>query len=219
MTRTNHIDLPGMAAAIITRRASLPPSEAMLVALSGIDGSGKGYITEKLVAALSQEGVGALPVNLDAWHHPPEVRFSTTQPGEHFYEHAFRFEELFCLLVRPLKHRRSLRLTVELTRLPENDRFQHTYDFQDVDVILLEGIFLLKRELRPEYDLAFWIECSFETALERALQRNQEGLPPEEIVRDYHTIYFPAQRTHLARDDPKGSATALLVNDPRLSSP
>jgi uridine kinase len=211
--------LPDVVASIIDRRASLPATEALLVALSGIDGSGKGYIAAELVGELRQHGLRVVSLNLDPWHHPPEIRFSKTQPGEHFYEHAFRFEELFRLLVRPLKQQRSLRVTVELTRLPENDRFEHTYTFQDVDVIILEGIFLLKRALRPEYDLAFWIECSFETALQRALQRNQEGLPPQEILRDYHTIYFPAQKIHLARDDPKRSATALVVNDPRLSEP
>ena len=59
----------------------------------------------------------------------------------------------------------------EVTRQPENDLFPHTFDFHDVEVIVLEGIFLLKREFRALYDLAFWVECSFETALARALRR------------------------------------------------
>ena len=32
----------------------------------------------------------------------------------------------------------------------------------------------------------------------------------------YGTIYFPAQRIHLARDDHKGAASLVLPNDPRL---
>src|SRR5262249_20829877 len=182
--------------------------------VSGIDGSGKGYITEKILTELRRRNIRAVSLNLDPWHHPPEIRFSKERPAEQFYEHAFRWDELFALLVRPLKKKRSVRLTALLTRLPENDRFPHTYDFQDVEVILLEGIFLLKRELRREYDLAFWVECSFETALERALARNQEGLPTEEIVRDYHTIYFPAERIHLDRDDPRASVDGIIPNDP-----
>ena len=46
---------------------------------------------------------------------------------------------------------------------------KHIYQFTDIDVILLEGIYLLKRQFQSTYDLSFWIECSFETALSRAI--------------------------------------------------
>jgi uridine kinase len=50
--------------------------------------------------------------------------------------------------------------------------------FDNVDLILLEGIFLFKRAHQQRYDFRLWIDCSFKTALERALRRSQEGLPP-----------------------------------------
>lgn len=80
-------------------------------------------------------------------------------------------------------------------------------------MIILEGIFRFKKELRKNHDLAFWVQCSFETALRRALLRNQEGLSEEEIIRDYRTIYFPAQRIHLTRDEPKSNADGIVGND------
>ena len=60
---------------------------------------------------------------------------------------------------------------------------------------------------------------SSETALERALQRGQEGLSPAETIRAHKTIYFPAQRLHFARDNPRAVADMILCNDPRLTSP
>ena len=33
--------------------------------------------------------------------------------------------------------------------------------------------------------------------------RGQEGLPPAETINTFETIYFPAQRKHLARDNPR----------------
>jgi uridine kinase len=83
--------------------------------------------------------------------------------------------------------------------------------------VLLEGIYLLKRAYRAFYDLSFWIDCSFETALERAIARGQEGLPAEETVRAYRTIYFPAQEIHFERDRPQEGATGIVGNDPRLN--
>ena len=83
-------------------------------------------------------------------------------------------------------------------------------------MIVLEGVYLLKRALRAHYDVAGWIDCTFETALERALARGQEGLPADETIAAYRTIYFPAQEIHFARDEPRAAASAVLVNDPRL---
>jgi hypothetical protein len=53
-------------------------------------------------------------------------------------------------------------------------------------------------------------------AVERAIARGQEGLPEEQTIAAYRTIYFPAQELHLSRDDPKTAATLALVNDPRI---
>jgi hypothetical protein len=51
-----------------------------------------------------------------------------------------------------------------------------------------------KREYRDRFDVRIWIDCSFATALERALARGQEGLPPAETIEAYQWIYIPAQR-------------------------
>jgi len=48
-----------------------------------------------------------------------------------------------------------------------------------------------KRINRHRYDLSVWIECSFETALKRAVARAQESLPPVDTIRAYETIVLP----------------------------
>lgn len=202
--------------AIITeKQTQVGLDRSLLVAVSGIDGSGKGYITEKIVTELNKRGLRSIAINIDPWLTPPEQRFNTENPGEHFYYHAFPFNDLFRLLIYPLQQNRSIYLETVLTG-QFGTPFTQIYDYQAVDIIVLEGIFLLRRSLRHNYDLAFWIECSFETALERALQRNQEDLPPELIIRDYHTIYFPAQRFHVEVDDPKSAVEAIYLNDLRF---
>jgi uridine kinase len=87
------------------------------------------------------------------------------------------------------------------------------YEFRKIDIILLEGIFLYKPTYRHHFDLTVWIDCSFGTALERATNRCQEGLPPAETIKAFETIYFPAQRIHLVRDNPREAADIVLTND------
>jgi uridine kinase len=212
MSTTSEEWLAGDVSSELRRRK---PAGSLLVAVSGIDGSGKTTLSRRLAAQLEALGHRTALIHLDPWHTPPRVRFSADDPGRHFYANAFRFDELFESLIEPLRRARSLRLSIELTRLPENDAFVHTYDFDDVDVIVLEGIFLLRRELVGRYDLAYWIECPFEVALGRALARNQEGQDEAALRLDYETIYFPAQRIHLAEDRPCSAARAVIDNGAR----
>lgn len=204
---------------VLATRQKVPAERALLVGITGIDGSGKGYVTEKLVAPLQERGVRVAAINIDGWLNLPDRRFSQENPAEHFYEHGLRLDEMFEHLVLPLRDRRTLRVEADLADATNVVAYRrHTYEFEDVEVILLEGIFLLKRAYRTHFDLPFWVDCTFETALERALARGQEGLPQDETVRDYQTIYFPAQRIHFARDNPRSAASAVINNDPRLSS-
>lgn len=202
-------------ARILGVRASVDASRAALVAISGIDGSGKGYVSRLLEESLRAEGLRVALLNVDGWLNLPSIRFSATNSAEHFYRNAIRFQPMFRDLVIPLRDRRSIRLEADFAEETASAYRRHLYAFDDVDVILLEGIYLLKRDFRPLYDLALWIECSFETALERAIARAQEGLPPAETARAYRTLYFPAQERHFREDAPRESCDLLLVNDPR----
>lgn len=201
---------------VLAARRRTDPGRAVLVALSGIDGSGKGFVAARIVAALEERGLRVAGINIDGWLNLPRVRFGDTDPAEHFYLHAIRFDELFAQLVLPLRERRSLVLDADFAEETATAYVKHRYAFEDVDVIVLEGVYLLKRALRAYYDVSGWIDCTFETALERALARGQEGLPAEETIAAYRKIYFPAQEIHLARDEPRAAASAILVNDPRL---
>jgi len=201
---------------ILDARSSIPSQRSVLTAITGIDGCGKGYVTARIVDALQTKGVRAVAINIDGWLNLPNRRFDASNPAEHFYLHAIRFEEMFAQLILPLRDHRSLRIVADYAEETATEYRRHVYEFEDVDVIALEGIYLLKRAFHAHYDLSIWIECSFDTALERAISRAQEGLPPEETIRAYRTIYFPAQEIHFQRDNPKAGATLIVNNDARL---
>jgi uridine kinase len=210
-------EITRVALTIARARARAPAGRAILVAISGIDASGKGYVTERLRVALQARGVAAVTLHADEWLNLPERRFSKEDPGRHFYLHAIRFEEMLERLVLPLTHTRRCHLTADALHETATAFEKRTYDYEDVEVVLLEGIFLLKPSFRALYDLSVWVDCTFETALGRALQRRQEGHSVTDTIRAYETIYFPAQQIHLLRDDPRSAATIVLQNDPLIA--
>ncbi|MDC0833388.1 uridine kinase [Geitlerinema sp. CS-897] len=209
------IDIDRASEIITNQRAVLTEKKALLVAISGIDGSGKGYITSKIANLLEQRDLKIATLNIDGWLDLPEKRFSPTNPAKHFYQNAIRFDELFTQLVFPLRDRGSIYLEANYAEETATAYRKHTYQFYQIDVILLEGIYLLKRQFQSYYDVSFWIQCSFETALERAIARSQEGLSPAETVAAYETIYFRGQEIHFNLDRPQTAVTAIVNNDPR----
>jgi uridine kinase len=200
------------ASAVVASFERLRPAGALLVGTLGIDGSGKGYLTQQIASRLEDLGLRTAAVNVDGWLNLPDVRFSRERPAETFYEKALRLAEMFESLILPLKRRRSIRLVADLAEETATSYRPHVYEYEDVDVVVLEGIDLFKREYREYFDLRIWIDCSFETALARAVRRAQEGLAPEETVSAYRTIYFPAQEIHFERDDPRAAAHLVLSN-------
>lgn len=198
---------------ILDRRASISENRSLLVGVSGIDGSGKGYFAGQLEAHLAQHAIASAVINVDGWLNLPEKRFCKNALAEHFYENAVRFDEFFSELVVPLRDRRSVYLVADFVE--ETDRLyrQHVYNFKNVGVILVEGIFLFKSRYRKLFDHAIWIECSFSTALARAIDRVQEGLSTAKTIEAYQNIYFPAQRIHLAQDNPRSTADLILENE------
>ena len=181
---------------IVARRAEAPEKRSLLVGISGIDGCGKGYVAAQIEERLAQYAVPSAVINIDGWLNLPDKRFDKDAPAECFYESAIRFDEFFSDLVIPLRDRRSVYLVADFVEETARQYRKHVYNIRNVDVILVEGIFLFKQAYRSMFDLAIWVDCSFSTALARALQRAQEGLPPAEMIAAYETIYFPAQTIH-----------------------
>lgn len=207
------LTLPAAAGRIRERRAAFDPAAALLVGVSGIDAAGKGWVSAKLAAELRAAGLQVAVCGLGGWLNLPGIRFNRRDPGGHYYAHAFRLEPFVRDLLLPLRARRQVDLVMhqadEASEAFRLERIVH----QDVDVIVAEGPFLFRRDLREIFDLALWVECSFETALERAVARGQDGPMAGATRMAYQRINFPAQRVHFERDLPGSTADGWILND------
>jgi uridine kinase len=207
------MNIDELGSAILNRRIGLKDSRCLLVGISGIDASGKGYIANRLANELQSTGQNVALINIDGWLNLPNVRFSEADPGRHFYRHALRLDEAFDQLILPLKLDREIDITMDFAEETAHKFRPYRYHFHNIDIILLEGIFLFKGAYVRHFDMKVWIECSFETALSRAIVRNQEGLSPSETIQAYETIYFPAQQHRIKIDRPFSTADLIISNE------
>jgi uridine kinase len=208
------MDLNKLKSEVIGRRANLPADRALLVGVSGIDASGKGFVSERIAAALTAASYRVALINADGWLNLPHVRFASddSNRGRHFYENALRLGEVFERLVLPLAAHRKVDLTMDFAAETAADYRPQRVIFTDIDIILLEGIFIFKRRFADHFDLKVWLDCDPDTALTRAIARQQEGLSAAETIAAYQTIYFPAQNHHFEIDDPRSNAAIVVVN-------
>lgn len=207
-------DIDELVARILSQRQLVPKTRSLLVGVSGIDGSGKGFVTQQLTARLALFPMATASINIDGWLNLPDRRFNSNDPANHFYENAIRFDDLFSQLIFPLREKRSVDLVADFAEETARRYRKQRYCFRNVDIVLVEGIFLFKRSYRKSFDLAIWVDCSFSTALSRALKRKQEDLTAVQTIRAYDTIYFPAQTIHAEIDNPRETADLIFGNDP-----
>ena len=198
--------------AIVSTRTTTPQTRAALIGISGIDGSGKGFITARFDQRLRDLGWSVAVVRADDWLNLPDVCVNRDNPAEHFYENALRLEEMFERLILPLRNERRVDLVANCGDAKAIAYRKHHYVFRNIDILLLEGIFLFKWAYRDQFDLKVWIDSSFDIALNRAIARGQEGLPPAETKHAFEAIYFPAQRLHFERDQPREIADVVFNN-------
>lgn len=188
-------------------------TNTFVLGISGIDGSGKGYVSINLKSSLEKMGYTVHIENLDGWLELPRIRFSDITPAETFYEKGFRFEELIKKVLKPYRINGKVKEKVHYIQETWSDLIVKDIEINNVDFFILEGIFIFKNRLLPYIDYKIWIDCSFHTALERAILRNQEGLSKNEIVETYNTRFFPAQEIHINNDNPIEKADLIFVNE------
>lgn len=170
------------ACAILARGAGAPT-----VGVSGIDGSGKTWLCGRLREELARRGLRAIALSVDEWRTAPGERFEGPDWGRRFYEHAYRWEDA--------------RAALDFAQRSGGN-----------DIVLFEGIFALAPERRAWFDLTIWVDCPFDAALARALERNQEGREAAALRDEYERVYWPAQRLHLDRDRPNELADWVFEN-------
>ena len=183
------------------------------IAISGIDASGKGYISKLLQEKLETIGYKVANINIDSWQNPLPVRLKKENAAENFYRNVFRWDDFFTQLIIPLRKTGSIYLATRLIRTDADEYYSFTYDLKEIDILIIEGILLFQKHLLSHYDLKVWIDCSFENGMQRAISRNVEHLSEQQLIHDYNTYYYPAQHYHLQKDNPISLSDIIYYND------
>jgi uridine kinase len=184
--------------ALLDRILAQRPGYPLRVAIDGPDAAGKTTLADTLAAQLAGHRP-TIRASIDGFHHPRHVRYRRGQLSpEGYYHDAFDFDAVRQLVLRPLgpggdrwyrraifDHRTDTALDLPAERAPEDA------------VLLFDGVFLQRRELRDHWDLRVFVNVSAEVAVRRALVRDAELLGGAGVVEQrYRHRYLPGQRLY-----------------------
>jgi uridine kinase len=214
------VDLVGELSAVVTGMSRL--HERVLVGIDGPDCAGKTTLANRLADALlvttpqtPTTAVTTLRASVDGFNRPRAQRYRRGELSpEGYYLDGFDYPALLdqCLLpflngearirTTTYDHRRDARANAEATAVPARA------------VLILDGVFLLRPELRGLWTLSLYLRVSAQETLRRARSRDGELFgSAEEIERRYLERYLPGQALYRATADPESHAHLLLDNE------
>jgi uridine kinase len=209
-------EVVGELARHIAQRASRASGHPLRVAITGITASGKSTLALELQVSIANRGRPCARLAVDGFHNPRAIRYRRGRDSaEGYYRDAYDYDALVRRALIPLGPGGDRRYVERVLDLASDAPVEDAPITAPADgVVLLEGSFLLRPEIRDHFDYRVFVHVSFEAAEARGVERDAPDLGgPVEAARLYRQRYHAAQRLHLAAADPLRCADALFVNE------
>jgi uridine kinase len=197
--------------AVATAVAELARPPRRRVAVDGVDGAGKTRFADELAAALTRCRVPVVRASVDGFHHPREVRHRRGRNSpEGYVQDSYDYEALHRELLDPFapggdgRHRVAVHdvgaeapLALPVRGAPHDA------------VLVLDGIFLHRDQLRGRWDLSVFLDVPTTVSIERCASR--DGTDPDPAAAS-NRRYVEGQRRYLVAARPADVATFVIDN-------
>ncbi len=185
------------------------------VAIDGVDAAGKTTLADELVEPLRRLGRSVVRASVDRFHNPAAIRSRRADSGESYFRDSFDHVGLEAALLRPLGPGGSRRYRAAIFDFRADEAVHADLEEAPADAVLLfDGVFLLRPELREHWDFSIFVRAAFEVTLKRALLRDRDLFGSDDAVRErYRDRYVPGQRLYLGEVQPEQQASVVIEND------
>lgn len=190
------------------------------VGIDGVDAAGKTILADEIAAEIASSGRHVIRASIDGFHNPAAIRRRRGPDSpEGYFRDSFNYHALRDRLLDPLGPSGSLVFQRAVFDFRTDSAVDRSEEGAVRDSILIfDGVFLLREEIRDRWDLSIFVRASFATTVSRAIERDQALFGTrQEVQRRYETRYVPGQQLYLTEVKPETLADIVLVNDDPLS--
>jgi uridine kinase len=201
----------------VARAVSRPVGSGVTrVAIDGVDGAGKTYFANELAEVLRAAGRSVIRASVDGFHNPRSIRYRQGRDSpEGFFQDSYDYARLKAALLDPLSPGGSGHYRAAV--------FDHRSDSPVAeagrlaspgDILVFDGIFLHRPELRAYWDYSVFLEVAFAVSIPRGAQRGESSPDPEAAS---NQRYVRGQELYLRTCEPARFATVTINNDDLLA--
>lgn len=200
---------------LIAGSAADAAHDTVRVAIDGPDTAGKTTMADELADALRGRRA-VIRAGIDGFHRPrvERVRRGELSPDGYFAD-SFDNDAVIANLLAPLGVGGDRRYrTAVFDYRADQPVTAGTRQAPPDAVLLFDGVFLLRPELRPYWDVSIFLEVGADEILRRAVDRDGELFGGDEVTRlRYTSRYLPGQRLYREQARPADVADIVLNHE------
>ena len=187
------------------------PNNTLIIGIDGLGGAGKSTISEKLCKHLKDEKYSVTLLHIDDFIHPRAVRYNDNYAEwECYYNLQWRYDYLLNKVIVPLKSNSDFITEIELYDKDNDTYFLNKINVPVGSIVIIEGVFLQRNELKDVFDYMIYIDIPEEIRLDRVLERDGYIGNKEQIKAKYDNRYFPAEHHYTAVCSPAENADYII---------
>jgi uridine kinase len=201
-----------LAEELVGRRAAGP----LRVGVDGRSAAGKTTLADELDMVVRALGRPCVRASVDDFHPPGHAGRSGAGAWtpERYYAEGFDYRAFRELLLAPLGPGGDRRCQLALW-----DAFHDVAAAGEVvqvpedAVVVVDGAFLLRPELRDCWDYVIWVQVDWDTMVERGVARDVAWVGPEQAVRErYRRLWIPLHELYERHTGAPGLADVVVDN-------
>ncbi|HDR7518172.1 hypothetical protein AB1I92_11540 [Bacillus mobilis] len=185
------------------------------VGVSGITASGKTTFANELAEEIKERGVRVTRASIDDFHNPSAIRYAQgKESARGYYEDAHDYTAFKERLLKPLGPDGNLQYeTISHNLKTDIPVHNEPLMAQPNMVLIVDGTFLLKKDVMHLFDYKIFVDTDFETARKRGAKRETEAFGSyEKAEKMFLNRYHAACKIYIDEHNPKSYADVVYRN-------
>lgn len=183
---------------------------SFVVGIDGLGGAGKTSLAKELSQDLNMKNINVVLIQMDDYIVERNKRYQTGHPEWYEYYHLqWDTEMLRNGLFQKLQTNCS-ELTLSMYEKQNDSISIKNITVNPQSIILIEGIFLQRKEWRKYLDFVIYLDCPREIRMERVLKRDSYIGDYQARLNKYNKRYWIAEEHYLNIENPHKRADIIL---------